>query len=38
LVIGVAEQPANHRQGFLVHRCMTGEGMAQVVDAQLAEP
>ena len=36
-VISMAKQSADHRQGFLVHRCMTGEGMAEIVNTQLAE-
>src|SRR5690606_2114600 len=37
LVVGMTEQPSDHRQRFLVHRGMAGECVAQVVDAQLAE-
>jgi hypothetical protein len=37
LMIGMTEQPPDHGQGFLAHRGMAGEGMAQVVDAQFAK-
>ena len=36
-VVGMAEQSADHRQGFLVHRGMAGKGVAEIVDAQFAQ-
>lgn len=37
LMVGVTEQPPDHRQSLFAHRGMAGEGMAQIVDAQLAK-
>ena len=37
LVVGVPKQPSDHGQGFLAHRRMAGEGMAQIVYAQFAK-
>lgn len=36
LMLGMAKQPPDHRQGFLAHRGVAGEGMAQIMDAQFA--
>lgn len=34
LVIRMSKQPIDHRQGLLVHRSVTGKGMAQVMNAE----